>query len=175
MTPLNARKLLVDIASRDVGKREVTPNRAPWIEKLWPLTSYPEGYSKRAPYCAAGMCYVLATFIAELKQAGELVKTLAMNGSTAERWRCKDAGAWNWMEWAEKKGVLQLTNKSEPKPGDFVVYNFHHIGMVESVEDADLIHTIEYNTNQGGSRDGDGCLKQNRRLKDVQQFIRIIV
>jgi len=91
MTQRAARQLLIEIARRDVGQREVS-NRAPWIKKLWPVTSYPLGYEERAPYCAAGMVWVLKTWIEELRNRGELVNTLGMTGAQAEKWRCKLAG-----------------------------------------------------------------------------------
>jgi len=35
------------------------------------------------------------------------------------------------------------------------------------------IQTIEYNTNAGGSREGDGCWEKDRR-RGVQKLIRIL-
>jgi hypothetical protein len=181
MKPTEARQLLVSIAREDVGKHEVSRNRAPWIEKLWPATNYPEAYDLkekpyygRAPYCAAGMCYVLKTFIERLRSAGELVATLGMTGAKAERWRCKSAGAYAWMDWAKKNGVLALPDTAIALPGDFIVFDFSHIGMVEKDSGGLTVNTIEYNTNDSGSRDGDGCLAKVRRRKDSQIFIRVI-
>jgi hypothetical protein len=173
MNPALARDLLVNIATRDLDKREQTSNRAPWIKKLWPLTDYPEGYDERAPYCAAGMCYVLAAWIEELKRSGELVATLGMTGAQAERWRCKSAAAWEWMDWADRRGAKSFPESEPAKKGDFVVFDFHHIGMVVA-DHGETISTIEYNTNEGGSREGDGCLLKARRRQDVQRFIRVI-
>lgn len=175
MNATDARQLLITIASEDVGKRELTSNRAPWIAKLWPLTSYPEGYAERAPYCSAGMCYVLAEFIRRLAEMGELKKTLGKSLAEANKWRCKDAGAWNWMAWAKKKGVATFPDSEIPLHGDFVVFDFHHIGLVVNYDArSDTIATVEFNTNAGGGREGDGCMSKSRRRKDAQQFIRIL-
>lgn len=60
------------------------------------------------------------------------------------------------------------------KPGDIVIYNFGHTGIVESVE-ADTITAIEGNTSPGesGSQDnGGGVFRRRRRLSLVKAFIR---
>lgn len=175
-----AAALMIAIAREDDGKREVSSNRAPWIEKLWPLTSYPEAYDLkvapyygRAPYCAAGMAYVLGTFIVQLAAQGELRKTLGMSLVDANKWRCKSAGAFAWRDWAIKKGVRLFPDSSIPMPGDFVVYDFSHIGLVVKPKGKEM-QTIEYNTNSGGSREGDGCWEKMRRIKEAQCFVRIL-
>lgn len=175
-----AAALMIDIAREDVGKREVTTNRAPWIEKLWPLTNAAwcydpkvKPYYGRAPYCAAGMAYVLATFIEKLAAAGELRKTLGMSLAQANAWRCKSAAAFGWRDWAAKKNVRLFPDSSIPMPGDFVVFDFSHIGLVVKPVRSEMV-TIEYNTNSGGSRDGDGCWEKMRRIKEAQCFVRIM-
>ena len=168
------QQLLIDIAREDVGKREVTQNRAPWIAKYWPETSYPDGMANREPYCAAAMCYVLAEFIRRLADEGELRKTLGMGSVEAHKWRCKSARAFGWKEWALKKNVQMFGDSMIPKPGDFVVFDFSHAGLVVKPVGKTQMQTIEMNTNEGGSREGDGCMEKIRQRSLAQCFIRII-
>ncbi len=173
MTRDDAIGLLLAIAETDVGKREESRNRAPWIAKLWTATSYPDGMKNREPYCAAGMCWVLREWIEQLAAKGELKKTLGMTRAEAERWRCKDARAFGWRDWAVKRGVLMIPDTGTPEPGDFVVYDFSHIGLVEDA-DPTRIGTSEYNTNKDGSREGDGCWRKVRPKSLAQCFIRVL-
>lgn len=177
MTASNAADLLIGIAREDVGKSEVSHNRAPWIKKYWPCTSYPEGWDERAPYCAAGQAYVLKTFLERLAERGELRATMGMGSKEAEKWRCKSAGAYRWRDWAEAKGIKVVPEQGEAKPGDFIVFDFSHIGLVVeefTLKGRKVIHSIEMNTNEGGSREGDGCWEKVRDKTLAQCFIRIL-
>lgn len=174
MKPEEARQLLIDVAYTDLNKVEVTRNRAPWIEKLWTATTYPDGMRNREPYCAAGDCWVLKEWIARLSALGELKKTLGMTGSEAERWRCKSARAFGWEDWAKAKGlkILPDTAKNVPK-GAFMVFDMSHIGIVET-DLVNMVSTIEYNTGATGGRDGDGCFQKTRAKSLAKCFIVVI-
>jgi len=169
-----AAELLISIAREDVGKTEASRNRAPWIKKLWAATDYTEGHDNREPYCAAGMSYVLWTFLSRLCGMGELQNTMGMLYKQADKWRCKSARAFGWRDWAKEKGIQMLDEKSLAAPGDFVVYDFSHIGLVVKPKGKSVIQTIEFNTNEGGSRDGDGCFEKQRATNLVQSYIRIL-
>lgn len=174
MTRESAIKLLLAIAREDIGKREVTSNRAPWIAKLWRDTVYKDGMQDRAPYCAAGMCYAVAEWGRRLAAMGELRATLAMGLPEFERWRCKSARAFDWREWGRKRGLQGLPDTGTPQPGDIVVFDFSHIGLVTGVPNQAEIVTVEYNTNGGGSREGDGCMEKRRAKSLAQCFIRLL-
>ena len=169
----SARQLLIDIAARDVGKREVTPNRAPWLAAYWPETSYPEGYATRAPYCAAAMCYWLACWGRELAAQGQLKSTLGMSLAAYEHWRCKYAGAWRWLDWADKRGLKVFGEAHKPAPADVMVFDISHIGIVKSARE-NRVATIEANTGPSGSRDGDGVWEKDRERSAARMFIRLI-
>jgi hypothetical protein len=175
MTKDEARQLLVDVASTDLNKVEVTRNRAPWIEKLWPCTTYPDGMKQREPYCAAGMCWVLKEWIARLSALGELKKTTGMTGAQAEKWRCKSARAFGWQDWAKAKGltILPDTAKSVPK-GAFMVFDMSHIGIVDTDLGSRIVTAAEYNTGATGGRDGDGCFSKTRDKALAKCFIVVI-
>ena len=179
MSTFALRKRLVDIARFDVGSVEVTKNRAPWIAKLWPATSYPEGYdlndphSKgRAAYCAAGLAYCLREWL----NLPEVLDTFKLKPSTAEKWRCKSARAFDWEDWAKAKKLQILPKNSILKTADIVIYSYSHI---ELVSDDDGTKTgpftaIGYNTNASGSRDGEGCFEKPRARASVKCFIRLL-
>lgn len=174
MSPEDARKLLVDIAATDLGKVEVTRNRAPWIQKLWQETSYPDGMANREPYCAAGMCWVLAEWIRRLSAMGELKATTGMTGAQAEKWRCKSARAFGWQDWAKAKGLTVLPDTSKDVPiGAFMVFDMSHIGLVTR-NNAHTVATSEYNTGPSGGNDGDGCWSKVRAKALAKCFIQVI-
>lgn len=78
-------------------------------------------------------------------------------------------------------GVLDLWNKSaanrvnEPQPGDVMILDYGkgkgHTGIVESVA-GDLVHTIEGNTNDEGSREGYEVAGRVRKISAAKGFLR---
>lgn len=174
MKPEEARQILVDIASTDLNQVEESRNRAAWIAKYWPETTYPDGMKNREPYCAAAQCWVLAEWIRRLSALGELKATTGMTGSEAEKWRCKSARAFGWQDWAKAKDlkILPDTAKGVPK-GAFMVFDMSHIGIVES-DLGSTVSTIEMNTGSTGGRDGDGCFEKTRDKSLAKCFIVVI-
>ena len=80
-------------------------------------------------------------------------------------------------------GVLRQWNEINPKhkhatplPGDiFIMDHGHglgHTGFVESIE-GDVIHTIEGNTNDTGSREGYEVCRRIRKTNTCKGFIRL--
>jgi hypothetical protein len=80
-------------------------------------------------------------------------------------------------------GVLRQWNEISPKykvytpqPGDIFIqdhgHGLGHTGIVESVE-GDVIHTIEGNTNDTGSREGYEVCRRTRNIGTCKGFIRI--
>jgi hypothetical protein len=164
---------LLAIAKRDVGQVEVTRNRAPWIAKYWPTTSYPEGHTNREPYCAAAVCYWLATVGRELAEDGLFRTSFGMTLKQFEVWRCKSARAFDWRDWARKQNLIVLPETATAKPGDIIIFDFSHIGLIEADLGKAGFATIEANTNASGSRDGDGCWNKTRARNLAQCLIRL--
>lgn len=164
---------LLQIAKRDVGEVEVTRNRAPWIAKYWPTTSYPDGHANREPYCAAACVYWLATLGQELATAGQFRASFGMTLKQFETWRCKSARAFDWRDWAHKRGLQVLPETATAKPGDFMVFDISHIALIEADLGKHGFATIEANTNSAGSRDGDGCWNKTRARSLAQCLIRL--
>jgi len=64
----------------------------------------------------------------------------------------------------------------KPQPGDIVVYEFSHTGIVS--RPGDKTHdffAIEGNTNDGGGRDGYEVAERGRNYSSVRKFIRLLV
>ena len=171
MSTLAIRQALVEIARRDVGKVEITRNRAPWIQKYWPATTLPNGHTDRQPYCAAAVCY----WVREWLKIPEVMAALKMTPTGAERWRCKSAAAFGWLDWANarKLDVLSDSPTERLRVGDLFIFDVSHIGIVRD-DDANGVYTIEANTGNGSVRDGDGCWERKRDRSAARAFIRLI-
>lgn len=171
MSTLAIRQQLIEIARRDVGKVEVTRNRAPWIQKYWGATTLPNGHADRQPYCAAAVCYWVREWLA----LPEVLAALKMTPTGAERWRCKSARAFDWLDWANARGLEMLSDKPTERlrVGDLMVFDISHIGIVRD-DDAKRVYTIEANTGNGSVRDGDGCFERVRPRSAARAFIRLI-
>lgn len=168
-TTFQLRWKLVEIARLDVGKTEVSRNQAPWIKKLWPATNYPEGYAERAPYCAAGMCYVLREWL----KLPEVLKAMGFTAAEAETWRCKSAAAFGWLEWARDKRLMifRPSDGIALHTGDIMVFEKSHIELV--VDDTNGLENIGYNTGSD-LRDGEGCFEKGRLPSLARGFIRML-
>lgn len=177
MSTLALRQKLIAIAARDVGQMETSRNRGPAIEKFWPATSYgPDGYKNREPYCAAAVSYWVREWLKDTDVQIAFKKTFG----DLDKWRCKSAAAFGWIEWARDKGVRLLSDspKETLHTGDIVVFDFSHIGIVEDdytdVHKGPRIKTIEANTGPAGGRDGDGIFQKERGRPEVRNFIRLL-
>jgi hypothetical protein len=171
MSTLSIRQQLVEIARRDVGKVEQTRNRAPWIQKYWSATTLPNGHADRQPYCAAAVAY----WVREWLKLPDVLDALKMTPAGAERWRCKSARAFDWLDWAAARKLEVLSDRPTERlrVGDIMVFDISHIGIVKD-DDAGAVFTIEANTGNGSVRDGDGCFERVRTRSQARAFIRLI-
>ena len=176
MSTFALRKRLVDIARRDVGRTEITRNRAPWIEKFWPATSYPDGYKNREPYCAAALCYWVQQWLADPEVAIAVCEEYGLLPRQLEKWRPKLARAFDWIDWAKTNRVQMFDDSREHvlHTGDIMVFDMSHIGVVEDDNGKTLVYTVEANTGATGGRDGDGCFTKTRQRSLARRFIRIL-
>lgn len=172
MSTYPLRKKLIDIARRDVGKTEVTKNRAPWIARLWPATTYPDGHANREPYCAAGLAYCLREWL----KLPDVLAALKLTATQAEKWRCKSARAFDWEDWAREKGLQILPKNCILKAADIVIYSYSHIEIVTNDDGTEIgtFEAIGYNTDSAASRDGDGCFEKRRTRVKAKCFIRLL-
>ncbi len=169
-TTFPLRQKLTAIARRNVGKTEVTANRAPWIAPLWAATSYPNGMANREPYCAAGVSWA----VQQWGKLPEVLAALKMTPAQFEKWRCKSAGAFAWGHWARDKGLQILGEHDDFHTGDLIIYGRSHIEIYVDDLPGGKFTAIGYNTNSAGDRDGQGCFEKPRPRADIKEVVRLL-
>lgn len=164
---------LIKIARSEVGTREDRKNNtgARIVEYQGATWLAPGAW----PWCAAFTAWIMREWLED----GKVREALNLASfSLAEKWRCRDASAFGWEKWAKQHEIALLSEAEKAKAGDFVVYDFSHIGLV--IEDQSSIKskikTIEGNTNGKGDRDsesGDGVWEKERAPSLAKSYIRI--
>lgn len=170
---------LIEIAHKEVGTREGEINNtgarivdyqgATWLQPgAW-------------PWCAAFTAWVMREMLEDAATRDYLASYFKRDELTfaqAEKVRCRDASAYGWEKWAKSIGFQVLTEDHLAKAGDFVTFDFSHIGIV--IDDQPRltakVRTIEGNTNGKGERDsetGDGVWIKERDRKLTKSYIRI--
>jgi hypothetical protein len=166
----NPLAIVATVALRFVGLRETSKNRGPGIAQFWERTNYKQGDENREPWCCAAAVAIIQ-IADEESDAFDLVKPPKM------------ASVREFLEWAKdpKNGCQLFTPKDVtkelyPLAGDIVVYLPHlsHIGIISRDYANDgFIKICEGNTNEAGSREGDGFYNKQRRLSFAGTFIRL--
>jgi hypothetical protein len=163
----NPRKVLVEVAASQIGVHETSRNAGPGLIKYWQATNYEDGMTHRQPWCAAFVAWVV--FEGIKRRGGE---DLALGDAS----RPRSAAVSEWVRWAMRPehGCLVFgpsDPKHRPEPGDIVVFTFSHIGIVERFADR-IVHTIEGNTDDEGSREGVKVCRKQRKLRVCKTFLR---
>lgn len=154
---------LVAIARGEIGTEEdaAHSNRGESIRKYQAATSLGgQGW----PWCAAFVDWC--------------VQQWAAQGGFAFAEVPRTASAFGLITWANDNH-LQVFGPNEgdpdPLPGDIVVYNFSHTGIVSKVgDDTYSFYAIEGNTNPQGGRDGYEVAERGRDYTLVRKFIRLL-
>jgi cell wall-associated NlpC family hydrolase len=104
----------------------------------------------------------------------EAVKWLGLKVRTPEEWRPKTALAWGFLNWAKDRPNTTevLMPSAKAQAGDIVMFTFSHVGIVIS-DNGRTIQTVEGNTNEEGSREGDGVYYRTRNKSLVRRYVRI--
>jgi hypothetical protein len=172
--PKNASRiaLLTQIAERELGKKETRNNVGKDVRKYQAATNLDPG---AWPWCAAFCAWALEQWLDDPAN----VKWLALKSTTPAKWRPKTALAYGFIKWAEARPATctVLPDTAEPRPGDFVCYDFSHIGIVKRSL-GDKFEAIEGNTSGmradgTPNREGDGVYLKVRPRKLARCFIRI--
>ena len=168
--PAAESKLAALLVARGVGQRhviETSKNQGPGILKFWGATTYPEGYDNREPWCAAFVCWCLREALSELSPASQ--RPTGFNRLTspvaydAETWAASMKG----------KGVLLLDPKIwEIRPGDIVTLSVSSHIVIATKGRKTTFDTVEGNTNEAGSREGDGVYFRSRPRSHARKIIR---
>jgi hypothetical protein len=164
---------LIEIARKEVGTREAAVNNTGKriVEYQGATWLAPGAW----PWCAAFTSWLMREWLED----ESVRKSLNLASfSRAEKWRCRDASAFGWETWAKGHGLTLLPETKTARAGDFVVFDFSHIGLVieDQASPSAKIHTIEGNTNGKGERDstsGDGVWQKMRDASLTKRYIRI--
>lgn len=139
--------LAVAVTQLGVEEKPRGSNGGPEVSKYLASVGLPTGNS----WC---MAFVFWCF-AQVGLANQLVRT----GGVLRQWN-------------EKPGL----RVKSPRPGDIMILDYGkglgHTGIVERVEGS-VIHTIEGNTNDDGSREGYEVCRRTRQLEKVAGFLRV--
>lgn len=163
--------LIASIAESKVGLHESGGNnQGPQIQEFFDADSYDPNGSKTGDsgyaWCAAFVCRIVQ---------------LAMNqaGKTFTFQRPTTPGAWDFIRWSLAQDNSTWTKHdpgSDIQRGDLIVFKFSHIGIATSgVDSSGCFKTCEGNTNEAGSREGDGVYRKTRKISDVKARIRFQV
>lgn len=146
--PIQERALI--FASAQVGKREEGKNAGPFVTRLLAAVGLGAGF----PWCASFVSFCL--------------KAVGFNGGPAKG----RAKVRNWAGWAKTLGI----HTPDPQRGDlFYWLNDNltgHIGFVTEVHPNGTFMTISGNTNDAGSREGDGVYRKLYTRSPRMRFIR---
>jgi hypothetical protein len=167
---------LVNLARKEVGTREgPVQNTGQRIVEYQGATWLQPG---AWPWCAAFTCWLMREWVEEESVRAQLQKYLKHKELTplqTEKVRCRDASAFGWEKWARSWGVKVLPDTSLARAGDFVIFDFSHIGLVvdDQSRPTSKIKTIEGNTNGKGEREGDGVWEKERAANLTKCYVRI--
>lgn len=160
--------LLPQLAEKELGKKETRgANLGPEVRKYQRSTNLDPG---AWPWCAAFVCHMLQKWL----ENPECVKWLGLKRSKPDAWRPRTALAYGFLTWAAKRPntTVVLPDTALPKPGDIVMYDFSHVGIVKECAGS-RFWAIEGNSNGQGSRDGDGVYLKLRPRALARAFVRI--
>ena len=73
--------------------------------------------------------------------------------------------------WGQKNGRY-VTNVAQAKPGDIVIFNWSHAGIVKNILADGTVITIEGNTS-GKRGTSDRVMQKTRSLKDIKGFVQV--
>ena len=162
---------LADVALSQVGVRETGGNnRGAKIRTYQAASNLAPG---PWPWCAAFVDWCVQQWLAY----PEARQWLGLKHSTPAGWRPKTALAFGLIEWGRKRPntVTVLPEKTTPKAGDIIVFDFSHTGIVVGAT-SKIVECVEGNTNGRGDRDsetGDGVWLKKRNLSLARCYLRI--
>jgi len=152
-------KKVLEIAKTQIGELE-KPKGSNWGK---PVEDYLKsvGLNFPAAWCAAFVYWCFQQACDELGKKNPVHKTAGV------------LNHWNNTSGKKITTAQASANPALVKPGQIFILSsgggFGHTGLVESVNGGFLV-TIEGNTNEGGSREGIGVFRRNRRkIKDINR------
>jgi hypothetical protein len=150
---------LLRVAAAEVGTRESGgPNRGPRVDEYLRNVGL-EPTRGSYPWCAAFVYYCFTCAARALSRRNPCVKT----AGCMEHWRRAPRHT--------RLPIAEVLAAPEVVPAGAVFVVDHgrgkgHTGLVERVAGG-MVHTIEGNTDPGGSREGDGVYRRIRPVVDI--------
>lgn len=167
MKPISIAEAVARAAESKIGIREEGPNKgnglAPFFAADWYEPNGPTGPDNGYPWCAAFVCWCVQVAIA---------------GRTVTFERPRTPSAWGLEAWSlaqdDSTWTLKAPGPMDITRGDIVILRrISHVGIAVSGPDAEgYIQTVEGNTNQAGSREGDGVYLKRRHFSAFRSRIR---
>ena len=169
MSHLKLGELVARVAESKLGIRESGgPNKGKDLQQFFDADDYDPNGAKPGddgyPWCAAFVCLCVKE---------------AMHGGTYTFKRPTTASAFGLEAWSLAQDNSTWTRKPPARDiqrGDIVVFEFSHCGIATSdIDEQGYFVTVEGNTNQAGSREGDGVYRKSRHISKVRSRIRFRV
>jgi hypothetical protein len=151
---------LIEVAGAEVGVREKGgPNRGPRVDQY--IREVGLDPTKGAfSWCAAFVYFCFQQTANALGVINPCVKTAGV--------------AFHWVTapaWAKVPAKELLTSPESIKPGCIYLVDHGggkgHTGLIERATSATTVATIEGNTDDGGSREGDGVYRKERQIANI--------
>jgi hypothetical protein len=169
MTP-KLPEALARAAESKIGIHESGgPNKGAALAEFFAADDYkPNAADNGYPWCAAFVCWCIKF-------------ALAATGTreTPTFWRPKTPAAFGFEGWCrsvDRSAMLKKAVTGDIKRGDIVIFTFSHVGIaVGDVDEHGNFETVEGNTNQAGSREGEGVYRKTRHQSAVRSRIRFMI
>ena len=159
-------------ARHEIGAQEIPgPVHEKRVLEYWALGKVPlDVRDDEVPWCAAFVCWCVRQWVNQIGPKDPIYGKWA-----AAAWRPQTAGAFDLENWAKERKLAVLGPKAEARPGDIVVFDMSHCGIVVGDHPANslFIDTVEGNTGSQSQRDGDGVWRKKRSRVMVRSIIRV--
>lgn len=157
----------IEIAISQIGKEE-NPRGSNWGDDVAKYLKS-VGINFPASWCMAFVYWCVEEAKVRIPDGtGGLKNPLLKTGGVMKQW--------NEIDNTFPITKIKLRHIVEPKDGDIFIMDFGkglgHTGFVEKVE-GDVLHTIEGNTNDTGSREGYEVCRRVRKASTMKGYIRI--
>ena len=166
---------LAEVACEYLGVHEEPhgSNKGPKLREFFTADDYqPPGPDEGYPWCASFVCRCVQRFMA--LPAGKPFRNIIYP---------RTARAFGLLTWGANNGCLvahptpgsvYYRRDFRPQPGDIVVFEFSHCGIVAAQAAKGRNFTaVEGNTNDDGSREGYEVAARPRTWSDARAFIRL--
>ncbi len=166
--PPGPQESLSDIAVPYIGATEAKGNKMgadKRMKEIFESDKYaPNNATDGYPWCAAFVSMCVQKLINKSPYYGNITKPYTPS-------------AYNFRTvWAKNQNCLIFSPNNKvysPHKGDIVIFTFSHIGIVEKITNAQVVQTIEGNTNKAGSREGTSVERKSRNTQIISYFIRL--